>query len=77
MSGWISVKDELPISLDDIEFYGGIEGGGGMEVLVVVGGKTETCDFSYGSLPEPWVKFGSFHNAYITHWMPLPEPPTQ
>ena len=42
MSEWISVKDELPISLDEIKVYGG------MEVLVVVGGKTETCDFSYG-----------------------------
>ena len=70
-SEWISVEDRLPVPLSDIEFYGG------MEILVVVDGKTETCDFSYGPLPKPWVKFGSFHNAYVTHWMPLPKPPTQ
>jgi len=71
MSKWISVKDELPISLDDIKFYGG------MEILVTVDGKAEFCDFSYGPLPEPWVKFGGFHNAYVTHWMHKPKPPTQ
>jgi hypothetical protein len=45
--------------------------------LIVTGCRTEYCEFTYGPLPKPWVKFDNFHKGFITHWMPLPEPPKE
>ena len=66
---WISVKDRLPIEYSTCTKHESVE------VLIVSGGQTEYTEFTCGHLPEPWYKFGSFHKGFITHWMPLPEPP--
>tara|TARA_R110000772_G_scaffold9603_1_gene31446 strand:+ start:79 stop:297 length:219 start_codon:yes stop_codon:yes gene_type:complete len=68
---WISVEDRLPVDINSIKFYGL------QEILIVTGCRTEYCEFTYGPVPEPWVKFDNFHKGFITHWMPLPEPPKE
>ena len=68
---WISVEECLPCAVDTLTGYYT------EEVLIVSGGNTEYCEFSSGPLPEPWYKFGEFHKGFITHWMPLPEPPKE
>lgn len=67
---WISVEDKMPIDIKSIKHYGSYE------ILIVSGYFTEYCVFTYGPLPKPWYKFGDFREASVTHWRPLPAPPT-
>lgn len=69
MSEWISVKDRLPPK-DVTKKY----------LVVVVGDKVYegkpfvTTRFFCNGKFEP---FQYLHERYITHWMPLPEPPKE
>lgn len=79
MSEWISVEDRLPLDADFC-MKGVYET---MRVLVTDGdhvtmqafirGRT---DGSKGSEWAEWDDSGYIHADDITHWMPLPEPPT-
>ena len=69
MNKWIKTEDQLPIDVKGVKFYGSIP------LLIVSGGVVEFCEMTFGPLPEPWYKMENFHKGYITHWMPLPEPP--
>jgi len=65
---WISVKDELPESELDVlvrmPFIG-------LDDLFAVCNYSNGCWWDYRGSTLP-------HNGYvITHWMPLPEPPTK
>jgi len=66
---WISVNDRLPFDYRQADKFESIE------VLVVSGSVVMPCEFTCGNLPEPWYKFGALHKGFVTHWMPLPEPP--
>lgn len=63
MSEWISVKDRLPTYFDDVWAW----------VVFSTGEArgTETWLEDNGS----WV-MGSAKNFTVTHWMPLPDPPS-
>lgn len=74
--GWISVKDQLPISLEEAE--NGLIGS--VDVLVSDGNVVGTSCCMSGYIPNPWVEFsayGDIEPKYITHWKPYPKPPTK
>lgn len=72
MSKWISVKDELPLDLlGDSDVYEDVL------VLVTDGVIVDSKGFAAGSDWRGWVESGEIRRENITHWMPLPKPPTQ
>jgi len=77
MSEWIKCSDRMPIMMEDVRVYKSVE------VIVTDGKLVTTCDCCAGipsDFPEKfWVSFSQYGNmppSQITHWMPLPEPPT-
>ena len=62
MSEWISVKDRLPENDSCILIYDGDVG-----ICIYYKGKFQ--DFDENGYP--------FEKRYVTHWMPLPEPPVK
>lgn len=71
---WIKCSDRMPLEIS-------IETGFRcLDVLVTDGETVGTCACEAGKLPEPWVAFspyGDINKDIITHWMPLPEPPSE
>lgn len=65
---WISCKDRLPIDSKKEKYET-------MEVIVACADGVYACEFSCGPHPISWYEFGDFCEEYVTHWMPLPEPP--
>lgn len=77
MDGWIPVEEVLPLNMQEVlVFYRatdpdgtpscvGIDGSGGMIAL--------DCHESGRDIGEHWCLYG----AAVTHWMPLPEPPSK
>lgn len=61
MSEWISVKDRLPQSSDD--------------VLMCTKGSVVAIGFY--SDAHKWINRSHIFNSDITHWMPLPAPAVQ
>ena len=59
MTEWISVKDRLPKLFEDVLTY---DGDGGIRINWLEELVDEVAYFAYGG-------------KYVTHWMPLPEPP--
>lgn len=74
MNNWISVKDSLPLSAMDGQSFESVE-------VIVTDGKHVHCtEFKAGGIPEAWVEFdgcGAIARSQITHWMPMPKPPTK
>lgn len=65
MNEWISVKERLP------------EGIPSMNVLVALAGQPHTQVGYCGAADRKWHSpDGYFLRGVVTHWMPLPEPPT-
>lgn len=67
MSKWISVKDRLPVL--DWTYY-----------LVAVCPKLSTNEVHYALWTNEQFKVlneRGNHKDFITHWMPLPDPPTK
>jgi hypothetical protein len=67
---WISVKDRLPKLYEDVLLYDGYEvfAGNirGIDKENLITWKAQPCDSEC---------YGWYKDEYITHWMPLPEPP--
>lgn len=65
MSEWISVEDRLP---DDVSVQG-------MVVCII-----DNKHIAFGEYADNYGKFACYGYGItddVTHWMPLPEPPTQ
>jgi hypothetical protein len=58
---WINIQDQLPPYDSNILVWNGDY----MDVAYYDGVKTKKLDA------------GDWNNCYITHWMPLPEPPEE
>ena len=67
-STWISVKDELPDKNQDVLIYRGNHIGDMMHVYTYLGNNKWEDEYGYWSKTD---------DEGITHWMPLPEPPTE
>ena len=65
---WISVKDRLPKSNQEVLVYRGGHIGDLMNVYIYVGNDKWEDEYGYWSVTD---------DEGITHWMPLPEPPTE
>lgn len=72
MAEWISVKDKVPTTSED--------------VLVIVNGKPKENITLYGAMEfasyakgEGWIvdAYPEWEGAKVTHWMPLPESPKE
>nr|DAQ76224.1 MAG TPA: Protein of unknown function (DUF551) [Bacteriophage sp.] len=71
MPEWISVKDRLPEIYED--------------VLVIASGNprkniTLSAAYCFGYISrDGWVieEYPEWENAYVTHWMMLPDPPKE
>ena len=68
---WISALEELPLDYKKCTTFECVE------IIVFSGGEVFTGEFKCGPLPKPWYEFDNLHNAFVSHWMPLPEPPTK
>lgn len=74
MSEWISVKDRLPLVAIDGQSFDSVE------VIVTDGSYVHVTEFKSGGIPAAWGEFdgyGAIARSQITHWMPLPAPPTE
>jgi hypothetical protein len=68
---WISVEDGLPLDYTKCTKFECVE------IIVFSGGNVFSGEFKCGPAPTPWYEFDDLHRAYVTHWMPLPEPPNK
>jgi len=73
MSEWINVDYRLPAEPSgDVVFEQ-------RDYLVSDGEMVGKCDFQRGNgAGKPWANWGAYGDIrpeFITHWMPLPEPP--
>ena len=68
---WISVEDRLPTDQKDVLCYYGFDRGDGDLGMMFMG---VLCYFCYDENPH-WQH--ADHNLVVTHWMPLPTPPTE
>ena len=62
MSEWISVKDRLPKARTI--------------VIVFVNGKVAFDEYKNKYMPNKDNPWSMYKKEYVTHWMPLPEPPS-
>lgn len=73
MSEWISVEDRQPLQQDYRSAFLTID------VIVTDGLRVGVSTYAIGGnhVGRPWGDFtsGAVELGYITHWMPLPEPP--
>ena len=78
MSKWISVKDRLPLDMNDKEIVSRKYPYATVNVITYfrLGDFDHVgChDYAVGCTLTPWGNFVDC-NDNITHWMPLPEPP--
>jgi hypothetical protein len=81
MSEWISVEDRLPDAYTDVIFFGSSKSEG--EPGVYFGYRGDTGNYLSGGSRMRWYDKGSREDelygydelTFVTHWMPLPEPP--
>lgn len=68
MCNWISVKDRLPDAFDDVLVY--------FNGFISIAWR-ETEERKNGIVGWHWTSQMSYPESlvYVTHWMPLPEPP--
>lgn len=76
MSEWIKCSDRYPLELSETVVFEVVD------VLVTDGVLVRVCDFQRGGASQlrpwrAWGKYGILDETGITHWMPLPEPPTE
>ena len=71
---WIKCSERMPIELSDRRVFQEVE------VIVTDGSVVGTCEYQSGNRPLAWAewsKYGDIESSKITHWMPLPPPPTE
>lgn len=69
-SQWVSVTERMPEDEKPVLAYYGYHVDGGIDVgMMFVGKLTYFC-----SEPNP---YWTSRNLFVTHWMPLPEPPKE
>ena len=68
---WISVKDRLPITEEDIGDRNYLD----VEVICFDGRSVSAIVFEAGNTVHFWCGFHNDYGKVVTHWMPLPEPP--
>lgn len=66
MTEWISVKDRLPDTFDDVLVYSN-------DCIISIAWR-ETEKRKNGIVGWHWNSYCK-RLGYVTHWMPLPEPP--
>ena len=66
MSEWISVKDKMPEPRIDVLVFNQFNG-------IKIG----WCDKTRLFKDLEWLVYGSDEEPFITHWMPLPNPPKE
>lgn len=74
MSGWVKCSDRLPLTAADGQSFETVE------VLVTDGVHVHCTEFKAGGIPVAWTEFdgyGAIARSQITHWQPLPAPPTE
>ena len=79
ISGWISVKDRMPEQAGYRCLVSAGYGDGKRTVFTAFTGYGEPGWWTYESVYMEKVRESDnrvHHNYHITHWMPLPEPPT-
>ena len=73
MSDWISVKDRLP-QKDDYRYIWAVSR---HFIAVLVYSDREISLGMYLSVSNKWVDNNGDVIDFVTHWMPLPEPPVE
>lgn len=68
MNKWIGVKDKLPERNEDVLIYRGRFMGNLINVYTYLGNNEWEDEYGY---------WGRTDDEGITHWMPLPTPPTE
>lgn len=70
---WIKCSERMPLELSDERIES-------IDVIVTDGDFVGVCECRGGYMPNPWVEwsaYGDIDPKDITHWMPLPPPPTE
>ena len=72
---WISVEERLPLEKDSGVVFDSVT------VLVTDGSLVKTAEYARGGahIDAPWSDWSMYCEipaSHITHWMPLPPPPT-
>lgn len=67
---WIKCSDRLPLEVSNETFRS-------ISVIVTNGLDVGLCDCQAGDGWFEWSSYGDINAVKITHWMPLPEPPTE
>lgn len=75
MSGWIKCGDRMPLEVSgEVPFRS-------VEVIATDGVTVMQCTFDAGNgCGKPWAAWNGYNNipaSQITHWQPLPSPPTE
>jgi len=71
---WIKCSERLPLDLSDRRVFREVE------VIVTDGSVVGTCEYQAGNMPREWAEwsnYGDIDANKITHWMPLPPPPSE
>jgi len=69
---WISVEDRLPLRDDEVFNYASVT-----VLAATKDNDVRVVEFCRGNTDKnnPWASFEEYVDGYITHWMPLPDPP--
>lgn len=74
---WVKCSERMPLTASDVEVFKSVE------VLVTDGTRVTAADCNAGipcgelSFWCAFSEYGAMYPKHITHWMPLPEPPSE
>lgn len=71
---WIKCSEKMPLEVSSFHCFRT------KTVVVSDGFDVGICDCQAGNMPNAWVDWsihGDIDADKITHWMPLPEPPSE
>lgn len=75
---WVKCSERMPLDINEIDVFKSVE-------VLVTDGKQVTATDCNAGIPNgdrdkfwcAFSKYGAMHPKIISHWMPLPEPPTE